>query len=115
MSGEFMDFLKHKYAYVAIGEFKPGRFPEAQRLFEKAVSTYKDGFKGSLLLQKPGTDEGIAVIKWTSIEDMDTYQDEAYQKILAEIAHLFATSPITSFYEISSEIGGYEPSTISVL
>ena len=115
MSGEFMDFLKHKYAYVAIGEFKPGRFAEAQRLFEKAVSTYKDGFKGSLLLQKPGTDEGIAIIKWKSIEDMDAYQDQTYQKILEEINHLFATPPITSFYEISSEVEGYEPIASSKL
>ena len=115
MSGEFMDFLKHKYAYVAIGEFKPGRFAEAQRLFEKAVSTYKDGFKGSLLLHKPGTDEGIAVIKWSSIEDMDAYNDEAYEKILGEISHLFATPPVTSFYEISSEVEGYAPSVSSVL
>ncbi len=29
---EFLDFLKHKYAYVAIGEFKPGCFSEAQKL-----------------------------------------------------------------------------------
>ena len=55
---EFLDFLKHKYAYVAIGEFKPGRFAEAQQLYEKAVSTYTKGFKGAYLLQKPGTDQG---------------------------------------------------------
>ncbi|CCQ69086.1 hypothetical protein CWATWH0402_2310 [Crocosphaera watsonii WH 0402] len=64
MSKEFLDFLKHKYAYVAVGEFQPGKFSEAQRLYEKAVSTYKDGFQGAFLLQKPGTDEGIAVIMW---------------------------------------------------
>ena len=61
---EFLDFLKHKYAYVAIGEFKPGCFSEAQKLYEKAVSTYSTGFQGAFLLQKPGTDEGIAVIIW---------------------------------------------------
>ena len=66
---EFLDFLKHKYAYVAVGEFKPGRFAEAQRLYEKAVSTYGKGFKGAFLLQKPGTDEGIAVIMWEKLED----------------------------------------------
>jgi phenylalanyl-tRNA synthetase alpha chain len=30
---EFMDFLQHKHAYVAIGEFKPGKFAEAQQNF----------------------------------------------------------------------------------
>ena len=31
---EFIDFLKHKYAYVAMGEFKPGKFSEAQKLYD---------------------------------------------------------------------------------
>jgi heme-degrading monooxygenase HmoA len=101
---EFLDFLKHKYAYVAIGEFKSGRFSEAQRLFEKAVSTYTHGFKGSYLLQKPGTDEGIAVIMWDKIDDMQENQCEAYQLILKEMSHLFAAPPQTSFYEVCSEI-----------
>jgi heme-degrading monooxygenase HmoA len=101
---EFLDFLKHKYAYVAIGEFKPGRFAEAQRLFEKAVSTYRHGFKGSYLLQKPGTDEGIAVIMWDKIDDMQEHQSEAYQAILKEMSHLFVAPPQTSFYEVCSEI-----------
>lgn len=101
---EFMDFLKHKYAYVAIGEFKPGKFAEAQQLYEQAVSTYTDGFQGAYLLQKPGTDEGIAVIMWERIEAMDENQSEAYQAILEEMKHLFAKPPVTCFYEVSSEI-----------
>jgi heme-degrading monooxygenase HmoA len=101
---EFLDFLKHKYAYVAIGEFKPGRFAEAQRLYEKAVSTYTEGFKGAYLLQKPGTDEGIAIIMWEKIEDMDANQNEAYKALLHEMAPLFATPPTTDFFEVCSEI-----------
>ena len=101
---EFLDFLKHKYAYVAIGEFKPGRFAEAQRLYEKAVSTYSKGFKGAYLLQKPGTDEGIAIIMWSEIDDMQDNQTEAYKAILQEMSHLFTTAPNTSFYEVCSEI-----------
>lgn len=101
---EFLDFLKHKYAYVAIGEFKPGRFAEAQRLYEKAISTYTEGFQRAYLLQKPGTDEGIAIIIWEKIEDMDANQTDAYQKILHEMGHLFAKAPTTDFYEVCSEI-----------
>lgn len=101
---EFMDFLRHKYAYVAIGEFKPGKFAEAQELYERAVSTYTEGFQGAYLLQKPDTDEGIAVIIWERMEAMDENQTEAYKKILAEMSHLFAKPPITSFYEVKSEI-----------
>jgi heme-degrading monooxygenase HmoA len=101
---EFHDFLRHKYAYVAIGEFKPGRFAEAQRLYEKAVSTYTTGFKGAFLLQKPGTDEGIAVIMWEKLEDMEANQNEAYENIMKEMAPLFAKAPVTNFYEVCSEI-----------
>jgi heme-degrading monooxygenase HmoA len=101
---EFMDFLHHKYAYIAIGEFKPGKFAEAQQLYEQAISTYSQGFKGAYLLQKPGTDEGIAVIMWDRIEDMEENQSEVYQEILEKMKHLFAKPPITSFYEVCSEI-----------
>ena len=105
---EFLDFLKHKYAYVAIGEFKPGRFSEAQRLYEKAVSTYAEGFKGAYLLQKPGTDEGIAIIMWEKIDDMEANQNEAYQAILKQMSPLFVKAPTTAFYEVCSEVEGYE-------
>ena len=103
---EFLDFLQHQYAYVAIGEFQSGRFAEAQRLYEQAVSTYTKGFKRAYLLQKPGTDEGIAVIIWESIEDMQDNQSESYRQILQKMAPLFTTAPTTSFYEVCSEIDG---------
>jgi hypothetical protein len=102
---DFVDFLRHKYAYVAIGEFKPGCFSEARQLYEKAVSTYGKGFQGAYLLQEPGSDRGIAIILWDNIEDMDGHQDAVYEKTLGKIAHLFETPPVTSFYEVCSEIG----------
>ena len=111
---EFLDFLKHKYAYVAIGEFKPGKFAEAQRLYEKAVSTYDRGFKGAYLLQKPGTDEGIAIIMWDEIGDMEENVSEAYKAIMKEMAHLFVKAPVTSFYEVNSEIGTEEQKPESI-
>ncbi|MBD0334356.1 MAG: antibiotic biosynthesis monooxygenase [Cyanobacteria bacterium Co-bin13] len=102
---EFFDFLKHKYAFVAVGEFKPGCFGEARQLYEKAVSTYSKGFKGAYLLQEPGTEKGIAVILWDNIEDMDEHKNEIYNQTLSKIAHLYAAPPVTSFYEVCSEIG----------
>ncbi len=56
---EFLDFLRHQFAYIAIGEFKPGKFKEAEQLFEKAVATYATGFKGAYLLQLPNKLFGI--------------------------------------------------------
>ncbi|NEQ30455.1 MAG: antibiotic biosynthesis monooxygenase [Leptolyngbya sp. SIO4C5] len=102
---EFSDFLKHKQAYVAIGEFKPGTFAEARQLYEKAVSTYQQGFKGAYLLQEPDSDRGIAIILWENVGDMDAHQNEAYKDALNRIAHLFEQPPTTSFYEVCSEIG----------
>lgn len=101
---EFLDFLKHKYAYVAIGEFKPGKFEEAQQLYEQAVSTYTQGFQGAYMLREPGTDKGIAVIFWDQLEDMDSHQNEAYQKILDKMSNLFLKTPTTTFYQVSSQI-----------
>ena len=103
---EFLDFLKHKAAYVAIGEFKSGKFEEAELLFEKAVSTYQHGFKGAYLLREPGTDKGIAVILWNDIADMEANKNEAHQAILEKMSHLFLQAPETSIYEVCSEIKG---------
>jgi heme-degrading monooxygenase HmoA len=100
---EFLDFLRHKFAYVAIGEFKPGKFEEAKQLYEKAISTYAQGFKGAYLLQNPGTDEGIAIIFWEDLGDMEANQSEAYQAILKQMTPLFAKAPTTNFYELVSE------------
>ncbi len=102
---DFLDRLHHKYAYVATGEFKPGCFSEARQLYEKAVSTYSEGFKGAYLLQEPGSDRGIAVILWESPDVMESHQNTIYDAALKRIAHLFAEPPTTSFYEVCSEIG----------
>jgi quinol monooxygenase YgiN len=96
--------LKRKYAYVAVGEFKPGCFTKAQQIYEKAVSTFSTGFKGAYLMQKPGTEEGIAVIIWDSIESMEAHKTEYYQALMNEMNPLFAKPPQTDFYEVCSEL-----------
>ncbi|MBK4732450.1 antibiotic biosynthesis monooxygenase [Oxynema sp. CENA135] len=101
---EFLDFLQHKCAYVAIGEFKPGKFAEARHLYEKAVSTYRDGFQGAYLLQEPGTDKGIAVVFWDNIADMEANRNQVHDAILQEMSDLFLYPPTTNFYEVCSEI-----------
>ncbi|MEM9117279.1 MAG: antibiotic biosynthesis monooxygenase [Cyanobacteria bacterium P01_D01_bin.6] len=101
---DFLDRLKHKYAYVAIGEFKPGCFSEARQLYEKAVSTYTDGFDGAYLLQEPGSDRGIAIILWDNPGDMESHHTKLYDETLNKISHLFAEPPQTAFYEVCSEI-----------
>ncbi len=101
---DFHDFLKRQFAHVAIGEFKPGKFAEAQDLYERAVSTYSHGFKGAYLLQEPGTDRGISVIFWDSVDDMDSNQTgDRHQEILKKMAPLFAHTPTTAVYELVSE------------
>ncbi|MEM8639685.1 MAG: antibiotic biosynthesis monooxygenase [Cyanobacteria bacterium P01_G01_bin.54] len=101
---EFLDFLKHPYAYVAIGEFKPGCFNEAEQLFVKAVSSYSQGFAGAYLLQKPGTDQGIAVIFWDDAADMEANRTAIHEAVMQEMKHLFAGVPETGFYEVASQV-----------
>ncbi len=97
---DFQDFLTRDYADVAIGEFKPGKFAEARDLYEKAVATYAEGFKGAYLLQEPGTDRGISIIFWKSVEDMEANQSAAHEAIIKRMAPLFAGAPDTQFYEV---------------
>jgi heme-degrading monooxygenase HmoA len=101
---DFQDFLKHKFAHIAIGEFKPGKFEAAKKLYEEAVLTYTTGFKGAYLLQEPGTDKGISVIFWESVEDMTANQSDAYQSILKKMMPLFAKPPETVVYELVCEL-----------
>jgi len=101
---EFQDFLRRKFAYVAIGEFKSGKFDEAKRLYEEAVSSYEQGFKGSYLLQEPGTDRGISIIFWESASDMEANRTAAHEDILKKMTPLFAKAPETAFYEVVYDI-----------
>jgi heme-degrading monooxygenase HmoA len=101
---EFSDFLKHRLAYVAIGEFKPGKFDEAKQLFEQAIATYSQGFKGAYLLQEPDTDKGIAIIFWENMDDVEANQSDVYKSILNKISHLFEKAPKTGFHEVCSLI-----------
>jgi heme-degrading monooxygenase HmoA len=101
---DFQDFLRHKLAHVAIGEFKPGKFAIAKQIYEEAVLTYTKGFQGAYLLQEPGTDKGISVIFWESIEDMADNDNEIYQSILKKMTPLFAEPPKTNVYELVCEI-----------
>jgi heme-degrading monooxygenase HmoA len=107
---DFQDFLKRKFAYIAIGEFKTGKFEEAQRLYEQAISTYSEGFQGTYLMQEPGTDRGIAIIFWESAADMEANRNEANETILRKMAPLFASHPITAFCEVVCDI---QPDTAS--
>lgn len=101
---EFQDFLRRTFAYVAIGEFKSGKFEEAQRLYEEAVSNYGEGFQGSYLLQEPGTDRGISIIFWESAADMEANRTEAHETILKKMIPLFAKAPTVNFYEVVCDI-----------
>ncbi len=107
---DFHDRLSHPYASVAIGEFKTGRFEEAQQLYEKAVSTYSDGFQGAYLLREPDSDRGMSVIFWDTQEAMDASKGEIHDAILRQMNPLFAATPLLENYEIaccvkSNEVG----------
>lgn len=103
--GDFQDFLTRECVHVAIGEFKPGKFEEAQKLYEEAVSTYNGIFK-AYLLRDPDSDRGLSVIFWDTIEDMQANQGETHQKILQKMAPLFTQLPEVGVYEVVCQIDG---------
>jgi heme-degrading monooxygenase HmoA len=107
---DFHDFLTHKFAQVTIGEFKLGKFEEAQQLYQEAVSTYAHGFRGAYLLREQGTDRGISVILWDSEAMMQANDSELQQQILKKMAPLFAAVPQMRSYEVVSELAGYAAS-----
>jgi heme-degrading monooxygenase HmoA len=101
---DFQDFLTRKFAHVTIGEFKAGKFEEAQKIYEEAVSTYGEGFDGAYLLQEKGTEKGISVIFWDSAESMHANISEQHKLVLKKMMPLFETTPTDTYYEVVSEI-----------
>jgi heme-degrading monooxygenase HmoA len=100
---DFQDFLKRNYASVVIGEFKPGKFAAMQKLYAEAIAKYGEGFKGAYLLQEPGTDRGISIILWESLDNMTEQQNVEYENILEQMKPLFASPPTTTVYELVEE------------
>jgi heme-degrading monooxygenase HmoA len=100
---DFQDFLKRNYASVVRGEFKPGKFAAMQQLYTEAIATYGDGFRGAYLLQEPGTDRGVSIILWESLDNMTEQQTPEYESILEKMKPLFATAPTTTLYELVGE------------
>jgi heme-degrading monooxygenase HmoA len=106
---DFQDFLTHSIAQVAIGEFKLGKFEEAQQLYQEAVSTYTSGFRGAYLLRERGSERGISVIFWDDEETMAANNNEVHQAILKKMAPLFSATPVVDAYEVVSEILPLKP------
>lgn len=102
---DFQDFLTHKIAHVTIGEFQIGKFDEARKIYQDAVSTYGKGFKGAYLLQEAGTERGIAVILWDNEENMKANEGtDIHKAVLKKMMPLFADTPRTMYYEVVTEI-----------
>lgn len=97
---DFQDFLKHQYASVAIAAFKPGKFAEVRQLYERAIAEYQQGFKGAYLLREPGSDQGMSVIFWDSLEDMEASDTQNHQQILQKMAPFFEDGPDVKIYEL---------------
>ncbi|MGI0490659.1 antibiotic biosynthesis monooxygenase family protein [Alkalinema pantanalense CENA528] len=101
---DFRDCLTHKLARVTIAEFQPGKFEEAQRLYQEAVDTYGEGFCGAYLLREQGSDRGISVILWDDEAAMAAHDTAVHQAILKQMAPLFASRPENREYEVVSEV-----------
>ncbi|MEB3292536.1 MAG: antibiotic biosynthesis monooxygenase [Synechococcales bacterium] len=107
---DFQDCLMHRVAHVTIGEFKTGKFEEAQALYQEAIATYGEGFRGAYLLREPGSDRGMSVIFWDSADQMAASDSTQLQQILKHMAPLFASHPTSTDYEVVTEC---EPSSLA--
>lgn len=104
---DFHDCLHHPVVHVVAGEFKPGQFETAQRLYAEAIATYRQGFHRAYLLREPGSDRGLSIILWNSWDDMDEQQrDAAHQRILQQMGSLFQQRPHSRVYELACQIEG---------
>lgn len=102
---DFQDFLTFNLAHVTIGEFQLGKFDEARQIYQQAVETYGEGFKGAYLLQERGSERGIALIFWDSEASMKANEGtEAHKLILKKMMPLFASTPETVYYDVVTEI-----------
>jgi heme-degrading monooxygenase HmoA len=101
---DFHDFLRQPIAYVAIGEFKSGKFPEAKQIFDEVIATYNGGFRGAYLLQEADSDRGVAVIFWENAEAMAQNQTAVQEHLLQRMASLFVKAPETRICDIVTAI-----------
>lgn len=101
---DFQDFLAHRFAHVTLGEFQEGKFEEAKQLYDEAVSTFTQGFKGAYLLQEQGTNKGISVVFWDDEESMKANITDEYRTVLNKMMPLFTSPPHPTSYEVVSEI-----------
>lgn len=111
---DFQDFLKHSYAHVAIGEFRPGCFEEAAELYQQAIATFTTGLKGAYLLREPGTDRGISIILLEHDDDMEANENSAQQAILKKMAPLFSHAPKTGVYEVVCDVETIAPEIATI-
>jgi heme-degrading monooxygenase HmoA len=100
---DFQDCLMHHVAHVTIGEFKTGKFEAAQALYQEAIATYGEGFRGAYLLREPGSDRGMSIIFWDSEDQMLASNSDRLQQILTHMAPLFAALPTNVDYEVVTE------------
>lgn len=115
---DFQDFLTHKIAHVTVGEFQIGKFDEARQIYQEAVSTYGDGFRGAYLLQEQDSERGMAILLWDNEDSMKANEGtEAHKAVLRKMMPLFAETPTTTYYEVVTEIAAdtAEPAPQNIL
>jgi hypothetical protein len=91
------------HARTNIARWNPETFDHAMKLTrEVIIPAYAaaDGFKGYLLLTKPGEDVAMAVTLWETQEDMQESEKIAISMI-SELRGVLAEPPQTERYEVT--------------
>jgi hypothetical protein len=97
------------YARVLKGQYKPGTFEEATRLYRDSyvpAAQQQQGFKGTLFLTDPTTGAAMTVGLWETEADMKANEANGFlQEQLAKFADLFAGPPtLQESYEVSVQV-----------
>lgn len=92
------------YARVVTGQFQPGTFEEATRMYRDSylpAAEQQQGFKGALFLTDQATGNAMSITLWETEANMKASQDNGFlQEQLAKFAHLFASSLHQESYEV---------------
>lgn len=91
------------YARTNIAHWHPETFDHAMKLTrEVIIPSYRaaSGFKGYMLLTKPGEDIAMAITLWETEADMQASESIA-QAMIPELRGVLAEPPKTERYELT--------------
>ncbi len=93
------------YARLVKGQFKPGKFDFATRMFESDVIPLlkkQHGFRDEITFFNKDMKEAYAISFWDDKSDLEKYEREVYPRVREKMADAFEDLPVAREFEISN-------------